>query len=208
MVDCIACLACDRFEMDAWGVDVMVTGCQKGLMTPPGMAFVYFNAKADAVRETRRLRDALLGLAAARPIPDEFYQYFDGTAPTHHLYGLREALDMIAEEGLENVWARHEKLAAAVWAAFEAWGTEGPVQLNIADRAKRSVRGDVGPHRRAARHRSAQLADRKGGCHAGHRSGHGGVRTIRPGTGSFASPTWATSTATWCWAHWARSRPG
>ncbi len=137
MVDCIASLACDRFEMDAWGVDLMVAACQKGLMTPPGMAFVYFNDRADAAREKAdcvthywdwRLR--------AKPL--DFYQYFDGTAPTHHLFGLREALDMIAEEGLENTWARHAKLAAAVWAACQAWGSDGPLKLNIADPAKRS----------------------------------------------------------------------
>ena len=52
MVDCIACLGCDRFEMDEWGVDIMVAGCQKGLMTPPGMAFVFFSDKADAARES------------------------------------------------------------------------------------------------------------------------------------------------------------
>ncbi|MEL6690375.1 MAG: aminotransferase class V-fold PLP-dependent enzyme, partial [Pseudomonadota bacterium] len=50
MVDCIACLGCDDFHMDAWGVDVMVAGCQKGLMTPPGMAFVFFSDKADKAR--------------------------------------------------------------------------------------------------------------------------------------------------------------
>ena len=54
MIDCIACLGCDKFEMDAWGVDVMVAGCQKGLMTPPGMSFVFFNDKADAARDTAK----------------------------------------------------------------------------------------------------------------------------------------------------------
>jgi len=137
MVDCIACLACDRFEMDAWGVDVMVTGSQKGLMTPPGLGFVFFNDKADRARETA---NCLTHYWDWRPRvePAGFYQYFDGTAPTHHLYGLREALDMIGEEGLEAVWARHATLARAVWAACEAWAEAGPLELNIADRAKRS----------------------------------------------------------------------
>ena len=137
MVDCIASLACERFEMDAWGVDVMVTGSQKGLMTPPGLGFVFFNDRADrrrgALRHIGRHRDW-----RPRAEPDGFYQYFDGTAPTHHLYGLRAALDMIGEEGLENVWARHAALARAIWAAFEAWGAGGPVALNVADRAWRS----------------------------------------------------------------------
>ena len=138
MVDCIACLACDRFEMDAWGVDVTVAACQKGLMTPPGLGFVWFNARADAARERA---DCVSGYWDWRPRarPQEFYQYFGGTAPTHHLYGLRAALDMIAEEGLENVWARHETLARAIWAAFEAWGADGPMAMNIADPAKRSA---------------------------------------------------------------------
>lgn len=137
MVDCIACLACDRLEMDDWGVDVMVTGCQKGLMTPPGLAFVFFNDRADRIREGA---DCVTHYWDWRPrvAPQAFFQYFDGTAPTHHLYGLREALDMILEEGLEHVWARHERLARAIWAAFEAWGAGGPVELNIADPARRS----------------------------------------------------------------------
>ena len=65
MADCMASLGCDRFEMDAWGVDVMTTGSQKGLMTPPGMAFVFYNEKADAARENASCVDALLGLAPA-----------------------------------------------------------------------------------------------------------------------------------------------
>ncbi|MEM8592416.1 MAG: aminotransferase class V-fold PLP-dependent enzyme [Pseudomonadota bacterium] len=138
MVDCIACLGCDDFEMDAWGVDVMVTGCQKGLMTPPGMAFVYFSEKADTARETA---NNVTHYWDWRPRcrPEEYYQHFDGTAPTHHLYGLREALDMIVhEEGLENVLARHAVLARAVWAAFDAWGAEGPIELNVEDPKHRS----------------------------------------------------------------------
>jgi alanine-glyoxylate transaminase/serine-glyoxylate transaminase/serine-pyruvate transaminase len=68
-----------------------------------------------------------------------FYQYFGGTAPTHHIFGLREALDMLVhEEGLEAAWARHARLAAAVWAACAAWGREGRLELNIADPAARS----------------------------------------------------------------------
>lgn len=138
MVDCIACLGCDDFHMDDWGVDVMVAGCQKGLMTPPGMAFVYFSDKADEARDTA---GNLTHYWDWRPRsrPEEYYQHFDGTAPTHHLYGLREALDMIVhEEGLENVIARHAVLARAVWAAFEHWAQTGPLELNVVDPAHRS----------------------------------------------------------------------
>ena len=135
MVDCIASLACDRFEMDAWGVDVMVAASQKGLMTPPGLGFVFFNDRADRARETARCVTHYWDWRP-RVAPAEFYQLFDGTAPTHHLYGLRAALDMIGEEGIEAVWRRHEVLARAVWAAFEAWGE--PLELNVADPAIRS----------------------------------------------------------------------
>jgi alanine-glyoxylate transaminase / serine-glyoxylate transaminase / serine-pyruvate transaminase len=136
--DNIACLACDEFHMDEWGVDVMVTGSQKGLMTPPGMAFVFFNDKADRARERADLVTSYWDWRP-RANPQEFYRYFNGTAPTHHIYGLRTALDMIVkEEGIEAVWHRHAVLARAVWAALEVWGQAGPVRPNIADRAKRS----------------------------------------------------------------------
>ncbi|MEO1639313.1 MAG: aminotransferase class V-fold PLP-dependent enzyme [Pseudomonadota bacterium] len=135
MADCIASLGCDRFPMDDWGVDVTVAGCQKGLMTPAGMSFVWFNEKADAARG-----DLVTSYWDWRPRvdPDYYFQYFCGTAPTHHLYGLRTALDLIKAEGIENVFTRHRKLAEVVWAACEAWGSEGPLALNVADRSHRS----------------------------------------------------------------------
>jgi alanine-glyoxylate transaminase/serine-glyoxylate transaminase/serine-pyruvate transaminase len=137
MADCIASLACDRFEMDAWGVDVMVAASQKGLMVPPGLAFVYFSERAAAAR-ARMDRVSRYWDWTHRADPDLFYQYFGGTAPTHHLYGLRAALDLIKAEGIEAIWRRHEVLARAIWAACEAWGEGGPLELNIADRALRS----------------------------------------------------------------------
>lgn len=137
MADCIASLGCDRFEMDAWGVDVMVTACQKGLMVPPGMSFVFFNEKAAAARRAQP-RVSRYWDWTQRADPEVFYQYFGGTAPTHHLYGLRAALDLIHAEGMENVWARHERLARAVWAACGAWGAEGSMKLNVADPGQRS----------------------------------------------------------------------
>ncbi|MCR9127249.1 MAG: aminotransferase class V-fold PLP-dependent enzyme [Rhodobacteraceae bacterium] len=137
MADCIASLGCDVFEMDAWGVDVMVTGSQKGLMTPPGLSFVFFNDRAAAVR-ARMPRVSRYWDWTPRADPEFFFQYFGGTAPTHHLFGLRAALDMVHAEGVETVWARHALLARAIWAACDAWSTEGPLRLNIADRAHRS----------------------------------------------------------------------
>jgi len=137
MIDCIAGLACDDFRMDEWGVDVMVGACQKGLMVPPGLGFVFFNDKADRVRDTADLASHYWDWRP-RSQAKELWQYFDGTAPTHHLFGLRASLDMIAEEGLENVLARHATLARAIWAAFEVWGGDGPLELNITDPALRS----------------------------------------------------------------------
>lgn len=138
MVDSIASLGCDPFEMDEWGVDVMVAACQKGLMTPPGLGLVYFNAKADAVRQ-KMPRVSAYWDWSPRANPQEFYQYFGGTAPTHHLYGLREALTMLVhEEGLKAAYARHARLARAIWAALEAWGQGGPMEMNVADPALRS----------------------------------------------------------------------
>ncbi|MEJ6479596.1 MAG: aminotransferase class V-fold PLP-dependent enzyme [Octadecabacter sp.] len=137
MADCIASLGCDRFEMDAWGVDVTIAASQKGLMTPPGLGLVWFNDKAAAVR-AQMPRVSRYWDWQPRANPEGYWQLFDGTAPTHHLYGLRAALDMIKEEGLENVWTRHAVLARTIWAACDCWGQGGPLTLNIADPAQRS----------------------------------------------------------------------
>lgn len=136
--DSIACLGCDDMQMDAWGVDVVVTGSQKGLMVPPGMAFVFYSEKAKQVRHKLE-QVSLYWDWHRRAYPDGYYQYACGTAPTHHLYGLRVALDMILhEEGLDNVLARHATLARAVWAACDAWGEGGPLAMNMVDLAARS----------------------------------------------------------------------
>jgi alanine-glyoxylate transaminase/serine-glyoxylate transaminase/serine-pyruvate transaminase len=136
--DCMASMGCDRFEMDAWGVDVAIAGCQKGLMVPAGVSFVFYNPKADRARERA---DCVTGYWDWRPRtrPEVYFRYFNGTGPTHHLYGLREALDMLVhEEGVEAAWARHALLARALWAAFEAWERPGGLELNVRDRAARS----------------------------------------------------------------------
>ena len=138
IVDSIACLGCDDMQMDAWGIDVVVTGSQKGLMVPPGMCFVFFNDKAAAMRQKMERVSGYWDWHP-RANPEGYYQMSCGTAPTHHLYGLRVALDMIVhEEGLENVLARHATLARALWAACDAWGQGGPLELNITDPAARS----------------------------------------------------------------------
>ena len=134
-VDCIASLGCDKFEMDAWGVDVMVTGCQKGLMTPAGMSFVFFNDKSHVMHQRANLKTPYWDWDP-RANPEVYYQHFCGTAPTHHLYGLREALNILVhEEGIEAAWARHMTMSRAVWAAVEAWGC---LAMNIKEPSKRS----------------------------------------------------------------------
>ena len=134
-VDCIASLGCDKFEMDAWGVDVMVTGCQKGLMTPAGMSFVFFNDKSQVMHRRANLKTPYWDWEP-RANPEVYYQHFCGTAPTHHLYGLREALNILVhEEGIEAAWARHMTMSRAVWAAVEAWGC---LAVNIKEPSKRS----------------------------------------------------------------------
>lgn len=137
MADCIASLGCDVFEMDEWGVDVMVAASQKGLMVPPGLGFVFFNDRAAAARRAMA-RVSRYWDWEPRHNPQMFYQYFGGTAPTHHLYGLRTSLEILHAEGMENVWARHATLARAIWAAAEAWGRGGPLALNVSDPAQRS----------------------------------------------------------------------
>jgi len=139
MVDAIASLGCDRYEMDEWGVDLTVSASQKGLMVPPGVAMVWAGPRA--VEAYDRGTDLRSGYTdwGPRMRPDAFYQRFAGTPPISHLYGLRAALDMIADEGgVEAAWARHEVLANGVWAAVEAWSSPGRIEANISDPEDRS----------------------------------------------------------------------
>ena len=137
-LDCVASLGCDEVRMDDWGVDVLLGASQKGLMAPPGMGFVWFSEKARLAGLNAGLRTPYWDWTL-RAGPAEFWHYWFGTAPTHHLYALRESLTMILrEEGLPALWARHERLASAVWAAVEAWGRGNPeIRLNVADPAAR-----------------------------------------------------------------------
>lgn len=138
MVDAIASLGCERFEMDEWGVDVTVSASQKGLMVPPGLGLVWAGEKAWAAHRTAGLRTGYWDWTA-RNVRTPHYLRFCGTPPVSHLFGLRVALDMLLEEeGLERVWARHEMLAGAVRAAVEAWAAPGGLALNIVDPAARS----------------------------------------------------------------------
>lgn len=138
MVDCIASLGCEPYEMDAWGVDVTVAASQKGIMVPPGLGFVWAGPKALDAHQRADLRVGYLDWEP-RIDPEVHYYLYSGTPPVAHLFGLLEALTMIAEEGLEARWHRHHRLAGAVWAAVDAWSTEGGMGLNITDEASRST---------------------------------------------------------------------
>ena len=139
MVDCIASLGCVPYEMDAWGVDVTVAATQKGLMTPPGLGLVWASARARLAYETADLRTGYWDWGPRGDKDAPHYYRYAGTPPVTHLYGLREALDMLAEEGLERVWHRHHVLARSVHAAVDAWSHPDGLSLNVADPAARAA---------------------------------------------------------------------
>jgi alanine-glyoxylate transaminase/serine-glyoxylate transaminase/serine-pyruvate transaminase len=130
-VDTISSLASYDFRMDEWGVDVVIGGLQKGLMMPPGMSFTAINAKAweaaQKARNPRRYWDW-------RPMIEDGKQVrFCGTAPIPYFFGLEAALDMIEEDGLENVFARHRRLAQATRACVRHWSQGGGPEIYSLD---------------------------------------------------------------------------
>lgn len=131
LVDAVASLATTDFRMDAWGVDVAVAAAQKGLMTPPGLSFVAAGPKALAAADSAGLARNYWDWRARSG--DMYYQWFMGTAPEHLIYALRAALDMLEEEGLEQTFARHARLAEAVRSAVRTWGQEGALELNCVE---------------------------------------------------------------------------
>ncbi|GAA4347356.1 aminotransferase class V-fold PLP-dependent enzyme [Variovorax defluvii] len=124
MVDSISGLASADFRHDEWGVDVTISGSQKGLMLPPGISFNALSPKAIEASRSARLPKAFWAW-------DEIVEmnasgYWPYTPNTNLLYGLSESLDMLLGEGLEQVFARHQRWAAGVRAAVNAWGL--PIQ--------------------------------------------------------------------------------
>jgi len=122
MVDTISSLASTDYRHDEWGVDVTIGGAQKGLMLPPGMSF---NA----------LSDKALAAAKSSTLPKSFWSwddmmnmnkigFFPYTPATQMLHGLAASIEMLHEEGLDNVFARHDRLAEATRRAVRAWGLE------------------------------------------------------------------------------------
>ena len=123
MVDTISSLASIDYRHDEWGVDVTVAGSQKGLMLPPGLSFNCISPKALAVSKTARLPRSYW--AWDEMIANGKTGYFPYTPATNLLYGLREALKMLLdEEGLDAVFARHQRHAEATRRAVRAWGLE------------------------------------------------------------------------------------
>ena len=137
MADVVASLGTVDFRMDDWGVDVAVAGSQKGLMTPPGLAFTAVSPSAIERSRTSGVRRGYWDWIR-RMESDEFYMKFFGTPPEHLVWGLREALDMLLEEGLETAFARHRRLASAVHAAVGVWGRAGALELNAVRPAERA----------------------------------------------------------------------
>jgi alanine-glyoxylate transaminase/serine-glyoxylate transaminase/serine-pyruvate transaminase len=124
LVDTVSGLACADYRHDEWSVDVSVGGSQKGLMLPPGIAFNALSPKAIEASKNAKLPKAYWGW-------DEIVEmnkggYWPSTPNTNLLYGLSEALDMILEQGLETVFARHQRWGEAVRGAVYAWGL--PIQ--------------------------------------------------------------------------------
>lgn len=136
MVDAVASLGCMPFEMDAWGVDVAMSGSQKGLMTPPGLGFVAASDRAREVHKHADLRTPYWDWTTREG--EEHYQKYAGTPPEHLMFGLRQALDMLFAEGLPNVFLRHYLLAEASRRAVEMWSRGGAFGFNIVDANERS----------------------------------------------------------------------
>ncbi len=122
MVDTISSLASIDYRHDEWGVDVTISGSQKGLMLPPGLSF---NALSDkALAAAKASRSPKLFWSWEEMLPHNAKGFFPYTPGTNLLYGLAEAIDMLHEEGLENVFARHDRHAEATRRAVTAWGLE------------------------------------------------------------------------------------
>ena len=136
MVDVVASLGCMPFEMDAWGVDVAVGGSQKGLMTPPGLAFIAASERARAVHRNADLVTRYWDWTF-REGP-EHYQKYCGTAPEHLMFGLRRALEMLFAEGMESVFRRHALLAGATRAAVSEWAEGGVIEFNVTEPVERA----------------------------------------------------------------------
>lgn len=135
MVDAVASLGCMPFEMDKWGVDVAMSGSQKGMMTPPGLGLVVANDRAREVHKKAGLRTPYWDWTEREG--DQHYQKYAGTPPEHLLFGMRQALDLLFQEGLENVYRRHALLAEAVRRAVGVWAEGQAIGFNVLEPSER-----------------------------------------------------------------------
>jgi alanine-glyoxylate transaminase/serine-glyoxylate transaminase/serine-pyruvate transaminase len=135
MVDAVASLGCMPFDMDDWGVDVAMSGSQKGLMAPPGLGFVAANERAREAHKQANLRTPYWDWTERDG--EQHYQKYAGTPPEHLLYALRQALDLMFEEGLPNVFHRHRLLAEAVRRAVTVWAEGQVIGFNVIEPGER-----------------------------------------------------------------------
>lgn len=126
-VDTVSSMAAMNYDHDGWGVDVTISGSQKGLMLPPGLAFCAASEKAMAAKKTADLKPGYFEWTPLISAAENGLYPF--TPPVTLIYGLKEATEMLLEEGLDAVFARHAKLAKATRAAVAAWGLETQCQV-------------------------------------------------------------------------------
>jgi alanine-glyoxylate transaminase/serine-glyoxylate transaminase/serine-pyruvate transaminase len=119
-VDGVSSIASIDFRMDEWGVDLAVTGSQKGLMLPAGLGILCVSEKALAASKSATMNRCYFSFADMLKMnPDGYFPY---TPPTPYFLGMRASLDLLFEEGLENVFQRHHRLAEGVRRGVHAWG--------------------------------------------------------------------------------------
>ena len=142
IIDCIASFGCERIEMDPWGIDVLITASQKGLMTPPGLGYCIISENVKENINNYKPSNKMISPYwdwQPRLNPERFYEIFSGTPPTNLLIGQLEALKMLNEEGRENVFLRHKILSGMVWTCIEHLGSDGnALELNIKKIKERS----------------------------------------------------------------------
>ncbi|WP_257170708.1 alanine--glyoxylate aminotransferase family protein [Bradyrhizobium sp. SRS-191] len=136
MVDTVASLGCMPFEMDAWHIDVAMSGSQKGLMTPPGLGFVAANDRALEAHKRANMRTPYWDWSEREGT--EHYRKYGGTAPVHLLFALRQAMDMLFAEGLPHAFRRHQLLGEAVRRAVAKWSEGQVIGFNIEEPTERS----------------------------------------------------------------------
>lgn len=183
MVDAVASLGCEPLLMDEWGIDLLVSASQKGLMVPPGVAMLWYSDRVAALGKTDLVTPYWdwTGRAAAQ----ELWQFWGGTPLVQHIYGMSEALTMLLdEETLPVAWARHDALARATWAALDAWGAGGtgiaPV-IADADARARSVTAVTVPNASALRRWTQENAGLTLGVGLGAAEPENGLRIAHMG---------------------------